>query len=174
MMYRLFLYWIFVNVVQSSMMTVIATDVSPPCEAITTEAHSEATKSTPTVEPFKFNEPYLERENRSLLRIEPSVPQVEIDNPTEEEIIHNVTTRLIDVEGITGIELITRDRRVLRRFLDTNGDKKLDQWIYYRGGREVFRNSDTDFDGIADVAVHRLNHDKKSTNGTPPADDTSN
>jgi thiol-disulfide isomerase/thioredoxin len=38
----------------------------------------------------------------------------------------------------------------LRWFVDTNGDKKPDRWSYYGGGVEVYRESDTNFNGTAD------------------------
>ncbi len=38
----------------------------------------------------------------------------------------------------------------LRRFLDTNGDGKVDQWCYFRDGLEVYRDVDGDFDGKVD------------------------
>lgn len=40
--------------------------------------------------------------------------------------------------------------QMLRRFLDTNGDNKVDQWCYYRHGVEVYRDIDADFNGNAD------------------------
>lgn len=39
---------------------------------------------------------------------------------------------------------------ILRRFLDTNGDNKLDQWCYYKDGIEVYRDIDTDSNSKAD------------------------
>lgn len=39
----------------------------------------------------------------------------------------------------------------LRWFADTNRDNKLDQWSYYNNGIEVYRESDTDFNGKADT-----------------------
>lgn len=39
---------------------------------------------------------------------------------------------------------------LLRRFADTNGDNKIDQWCYYRGGVEVYRDIDADFNEKAD------------------------
>ena len=36
--------------------------------------------------------------------------------------------------------------RVLRKFMDTNKDKKLDQWSYYNEGLEVYRDIDSNFD----------------------------
>ncbi len=40
--------------------------------------------------------------------------------------------------------------RILRRFVDTNNDNKLDQWSYYDNGLEVYRDLDTNFDGRTD------------------------
>jgi len=38
----------------------------------------------------------------------------------------------------------------LRRFLDSNGDGKVDQWCYFKDGLEVYRDIDSDFDGKVD------------------------
>ena len=38
----------------------------------------------------------------------------------------------------------------LRWFVDTNADKSPDRWCYYNNGVEVYRESDTDFNGTAD------------------------
>jgi thiol-disulfide isomerase/thioredoxin len=40
--------------------------------------------------------------------------------------------------------------QMLRRFIDTNKDRKLDQWCYYKNGIEVYRDLDTNFNGKAD------------------------
>jgi thiol-disulfide isomerase/thioredoxin len=40
--------------------------------------------------------------------------------------------------------------QLLRRFLDTNGDNKVDLWCYYKNGVEVYRDVDGDFNGKAD------------------------
>jgi len=47
---------------------------------------------------------------------------------------------------------IVRDEngQMLRRFLDTNRDKKLDQWSYFKSGIEVYRDIDANFNGKAD------------------------
>ncbi|MEM7475163.1 MAG: redoxin family protein [Planctomycetota bacterium] len=42
-------------------------------------------------------------------------------------------------------------QQTLRWFADTNRDDKLDQWSYFSDGVEVYRESDTDFNGTADV-----------------------
>jgi len=38
----------------------------------------------------------------------------------------------------------------IRLFLDTNNDKKVDLWTYYKDGIEVYRDIDTNFNGKAD------------------------
>lgn len=40
--------------------------------------------------------------------------------------------------------------RLLRKFIDTNGDGRLDQWCYYRDGVEIYRDIDSDFNKRAD------------------------
>ena len=42
------------------------------------------------------------------------------------------------------------DGSLLRRFADTNGDRDIDLWSYYKFGVEVYRDIDTDFDKKAD------------------------
>ena len=39
---------------------------------------------------------------------------------------------------------------LLRRFVDSNGDNKVDLWRYYNNGIEVYRDIDADFNGKAD------------------------
>jgi len=40
--------------------------------------------------------------------------------------------------------------RILRQFLDTNGDGKLNVWSYFKDGIEVYRDIDTNGDSVAD------------------------
>ena len=56
----------------------------------------------------------------------------------------------IDHEGWSGWQVSAPDGSLLRRFADTNGDKKIDLWSYYQYGVEVYRDIDGDFDGKAD------------------------
>ena len=39
---------------------------------------------------------------------------------------------------------------MLRRFLDTNGDNKVDQWCYFKDGIEIYRDIDGNFNNKAD------------------------
>ena len=56
----------------------------------------------------------------------------------------------IKAEKLIGFELVGPDGSVLRRFADTNSDKRIDLWSYYQFGVEVYRDIDADFDGKAD------------------------
>jgi RNA polymerase sigma factor (sigma-70 family) len=50
----------------------------------------------------------------------------------------------------SGWVLEDEDGKVLRRFLDTNGDNRVDVWSYYKDGVEVYREIDTTFTGKPD------------------------
>lgn len=74
---------------------------------------------------------------------------VEFSIPEPDE-IKNCTIESVKKSGISG--WIVRDPagRLLRRFLDTDGDKNIDLWCYYRDGFEVYRDIDSNFDRNAD------------------------
>ena len=42
---------------------------------------------------------------------------------------------------------------MLRIFLDSNGDNKLDHWIYFKDGAETYRDVDSNFDGRANYCI---------------------
>ncbi len=52
--------------------------------------------------------------------------------------------------GIDGYLVSSPNGIPLRWFADTNGDKSVDQWSYFADGIEVYRDMDTDFNGVAD------------------------
>jgi thiol-disulfide isomerase/thioredoxin len=52
--------------------------------------------------------------------------------------------------GQTGFVVRDAAGRMLRRFVDTSGNRKIDTWAYYLGGLEVYRDIDTDADGKPD------------------------
>ena len=43
-----------------------------------------------------------------------------------------------------------RNGKILRKFVDTNGDNIVDQWGYFNDGVEVYRDIDSNFNGKAD------------------------
>ncbi|MCA9175345.1 MAG: redoxin domain-containing protein [Planctomycetales bacterium] len=51
---------------------------------------------------------------------------------------------------VSGWHVYSSSQQLLRRFLDTNDDQRVDHWCYYKNGVEVYRDVDSDFDGKAD------------------------
>lgn len=60
------------------------------------------------------------------------------------------SVRDIDRKDWSGWEVLAADGSMLRRFADTNGDKKVDLWSYFQYGVEVYRDIDANFNGKAD------------------------
>ena len=54
-------------------------------------------------------------------------------------------------DGKTGWVVYGPQGKVLRRFIDTNKDKVVDQWSYYRNGVEVYRDFDSNFNKKAEI-----------------------
>ena len=50
----------------------------------------------------------------------------------------------------TGFVVHHESGRILRQFLDTNGNGKLNQWSYFKDGIEVYRDIDTNHNQKAD------------------------
>ena len=55
-------------------------------------------------------------------------------------------------DGMTAWVVRSADGTLLRRFADTNGDRVVDHWSYYRDGLEVYRDIDADHDAKPDQA----------------------
>ena len=83
------------------------------------------------------------------LRLKPTQGDVDFEMPAAEEvskcIVQEETTG-----GVAGWNVFNADGQLLRRFLDTNRDNKLDRWCYYKSGIEVYRDIDGDFNGQAE------------------------
>ena len=67
--------------------------------------------------------------------------------PPEEMIKKAQMQSSAELFGKTGYVLADATNRVIRVLLDTNKDRKLDQFSYYKDGIEVYREIDTDYDG---------------------------
>jgi thiol-disulfide isomerase/thioredoxin len=83
------------------------------------------------------------------LKLEPVQPDVDFERVPRDQVSRCKVTD-IDQEGWSGWQVSAPDGSLLRRFADTNGDKKVDLWSYYKFGIEVYRDIDGDFDGKAD------------------------
>ncbi len=56
----------------------------------------------------------------------------------------------IDRKGWSGWQVIDGNGSILRTFADTNADKKVDLWSYYKFGVEIYRDVDENHNGKAD------------------------
>lgn len=83
------------------------------------------------------------------LGLKPLQQGIEYDQPTAEQ---QATCKVEPASEIGQRGWIVRDEagKLLRRFVDTNSDNKLDQWCYYRDGIEVYRDVDANFNEKAD------------------------
>ncbi|WP_425615602.1 thioredoxin-like domain-containing protein [Anatilimnocola sp. NA78] len=83
------------------------------------------------------------------LRLVPVQPGINFDTPEKQDL----AKCKVDVEtvgGITGWVVRDAGGQLLRRFLDTNGDNKVDQWCYFANGIEIYRDIDANYNNKAD------------------------
>ncbi|MDB2525480.1 redoxin domain-containing protein [Mariniblastus sp.] len=76
-----------------------------------------------------------------------SKQDVDYERPSEAVMAECVFAKTKDPAGFV---VHHNSGRILRRFVDTNGDNKLDHWAYFNNGLEVYRDLDTNFDGRTD------------------------
>ena len=81
------------------------------------------------------------------LQLKPVQSSVQFDRPSAK---NRDQCTLEPTQGPNGWMLLDRNGHILRRFLDTNNDKKLDTWCYFKDGIEVYRDIDSDQNGRAD------------------------
>lgn len=83
------------------------------------------------------------------LRLQPIQSEVRYEKPSAEEAARCKVVALKEGNW-TGWTVESPEGLKLRRFADTNGDKKMDLWCYYDHGVEVYRDIDADHNGKAD------------------------
>ena len=86
---------------------------------------------------------------KDALSLVPVQKDVEYDAPEAKE-IEKCTVDVEKSAGFTGYVVKSESGQILRRFLDTNGDNKVDQWCYFKDGIEVYRDIDGNFNNKAD------------------------
>ncbi len=86
---------------------------------------------------------------RQALSLVPMQADVQFDRP-EDDTIPKCTIDAVREGGQRAWIVRGPSGNLLRRFVDTNGDNRIDQWCYYRGGIEVYRDIDGDFNEKAD------------------------
>lgn len=83
------------------------------------------------------------------LALTPIQSEVEFEKPTPSE-MDSCKIRPETEGGVNAWVVYSGDNHLLRRFVDTNGDNKVDQWCYANDGIEVYRDIDADYNGKAD------------------------
>ena len=85
------------------------------------------------------------------LGLKPFQQDVDYDQPAADA-ASGATIKMEKEGGVTA--WVVRDARgqILRIFADTNGDRVVDRWSYYRDGQEVYRDIDANFNAKADQA----------------------
>lgn len=83
------------------------------------------------------------------LKYSPVQPGIVYDTPTPDE-AKDCKISAEKVRNATGWVVRGPDGALLRQFVDSNADNIVDTWSYYRGGLEVYRDIDADFDRKAD------------------------
>jgi thiol-disulfide isomerase/thioredoxin len=86
---------------------------------------------------------------KEALSLTPVQKDVEYDVPSTADAA-TCTVEVETVGGITGWVVRSAGGQLLRRFLDTNGDNRVDQWCYYKDHIEVYRDIDGNFNNKAD------------------------
>jgi len=85
----------------------------------------------------------------AALKLTPIQALVEYSIPNNEETAQ-CTIRPEKENNITSWVVRNRQGEILRRFSDSNSDNVVDQWCYFLGGLEVYRDIDSNFNGKAD------------------------
>ncbi len=83
------------------------------------------------------------------LQYRPAQKDVEYDSPAKADVAR-CKVELERNETTSGFAVFDPNGLILRRYVDTNKDRYIDQWRYYRNGIEVYRDLDTDFNHKAD------------------------
>lgn len=86
---------------------------------------------------------------QKALSLKPVQADVEYDQVPADE-FDRCRVEDLDYPGWAGWLVRDADGTPLRRFADTNDDKKIDLWCYFREGVEVYRDVDADFNAKAD------------------------
>ncbi len=115
--------------------SLVSTSLSLGLAGVLWVGSSAAAAPTPTVQ--------------QMLDLKPTQRFVEYDTPPADRLT-NLKTDVVAEGRAKGWVLRETNGRAFRRFMDSNRDNVVDQWIYYRDGVEVYRDVDSNFNGRAD------------------------
>jgi thiol-disulfide isomerase/thioredoxin len=83
------------------------------------------------------------------LKLTPIQQEVDFQRPDASD-IEKCKVEVENREGAKSYVVLGSHGELLRRFVDSNGDNKVDMWCYFRDGIEVYRDIDSDGNGKAD------------------------
>lgn len=95
--------------------------------------------------PLQANKPTVQQ----ALKLRPIQKGIDFDQP-DADAAGKCTLQAESIGKHSGWVVRTGDGKLLRRFIDTNGDNKVDRWCYYKDGFEIYRDIDEDFNGKVD------------------------
>ena len=95
----------------------------------------------------------------SLMKIRPKQSQARYDRKYD---LSELDIRDFEKDG-SRIQEVKRGSRTLRQFADTDGDNKIDTWIFFKDDEESYREQDLDGDGKVDQ--YQFREDGKVRNG---------
>ena len=104
------------------------------------------------------------------MKLSPVMKDVELPEYSEADLAA-FRMRHIETKKATGFAVVDGGGRAIRRYLDTNGDRRIDNWIYLADGDETYRDIDVDHDGIADKAVRTYELSKDASDRLVGAQD---
>ena len=84
---------------------------------------------------------------KDALSLKPMQQGIDYDQPEKPK---DCRVAAEQVDGQTAWVVRGPSGELLRRFVDSNADNKVDQWRYFKSGIEVYRDIDEDFNGKAD------------------------
>src|SRR5262245_29280859 len=103
-----------------------------------------------------------------MLSFRPKQDGIVISTPSAAEQA-KCTVELVKAGRASGWLLKDDKGEILRRYMDTNGDNKIDIWSYYHKGVEVYREIDSNFNDKVDQ--YRWLHSAGTRWGIDPAED---
>ncbi|MFO0908425.1 MAG: thioredoxin-like domain-containing protein [Isosphaeraceae bacterium] len=89
---------------------------------------------------------------KNLLELQPILKGVEYESPADPAAVEACKTETVynAQKRAVGVALRDGQGKLLRRFIDSDGNNKMDQWSYFQDGFEVYRESDLDNDRSPD------------------------
>lgn len=86
-----------------------------------------------------------------MLAFKPKFDDVQLSTPAADEFA-GCEVKLVSgaKQGSSGWMLLDSKKQPVRKFFDSNGDKQIDMWSYYKDGVEVYREVDSNFDQTPD------------------------